>query len=83
MSINNKVMGILIHREARSTLAFGCNERAGYAAAFFRLRIGLFQGADDEGSDGGTGTLGAVAEPVVERFRNIDGGSDWHDMIMS
>jgi hypothetical protein len=76
-------MGILIHGEPRATLSFCSNERAGYATAFSGLRVGLFERPNDERADGRTGTLGTVAEAVMEGFRDINGGSDCHDMIMS
>ena len=76
-------MGILIDGESRTAFAFGTNEGTGYTAAFLGLRVGLFEGTDDEGTDGRTGTFRAVAEAVVEGLRDIDGGSDRHDMIMS
>jgi hypothetical protein len=76
-------MGILVHGESRTTLAFGSNKRAGYTAALFGLRVSLFERPDDERADGGARRFSTVAEAVVEGFRDIDGGSDGHDMIMA
>jgi len=76
-------MGILIHGEARPTLAFAANERPGYFFPFSGFGIGVFERPHDQGTDGGAGTLGAEPQPIVERFRKIDGGSHGHAMIMS
>jgi len=46
-------MRILVLGIEGTSFAFGRNERTGYAPAFFGLGVGLFEGADDERSDGG------------------------------
>jgi hypothetical protein len=77
-----KVMRILVHREAWPQLAGARNKRAGYRPPLFRLRIGLLDRSYDEGTNGDAGGLSAHFQPLVQRFRELDGGSGWHDNIM-
>jgi len=76
-------MGILDNGETRPKLALTANERTGHSPFLSRVGVGLFKRPHDEGADGGAGTLGAVTQPVVKRFGEIDSGADGHDMIMS
>ncbi|MGD0831072.1 MAG: hypothetical protein ABR907_09030 [Terracidiphilus sp.] len=75
-------MGILVHGEARPQLAFTANEGAGHFLTLPRDRVGLLGRSHNEGADGDAGALGALFQPLVQRFRELDGGSGWHEIIM-
>jgi len=75
-------MGILVHGEARPKLACARNEGAGYPFALFRLGIGLLDRSHNEGTDRDAGGMGALFQPLVQRFRELDSGSGGHEIIM-
>jgi hypothetical protein len=75
-------MRILVHREERPQLAPAANKGTGYRPLLFRLRIGLLDCPHDERTDGDARGLGALFQPFVQRFWELDGGSGWHEIIM-
>src|ERR1700684_1866255 len=80
----NEVMRILVFWKRRAKLSRALNKRAGKTlAALGRIGIGLFDCPHDQGTDGGTGFLRPIPQPVVQWFRNITCGADGHAIIMS
>ena len=77
-----KVMRVLIHGEARPQLARARNHWTGYRLPLFGLSIGLLDRAHDERADGDAGGLGALFQTLMQRFRKLDNGSGWHELIM-
>ena len=77
-------MRIVIFRKRGAKLPRTLNERMREAvAAFVRVRISLFDRAYDQRTDGSPGLLGPIPQTVVQWVREVDCGSDGHDMIMS
>jgi hypothetical protein len=76
-------MRVLVFGEGGAKLARTSNQRAGHVLAFLGLAVGLFDGPDNQGTDRGARPLRPESEPVIQRLRDIDGGSDCHDTIMS
>jgi len=75
-------MRILVFREIRAEFAWTGDHWAGDVLLLV-FAVSSFDRANDEGTDRYTRPLGPVAQPVVQRFRDIDSGADRHDMIMS
>jgi len=48
-----------------------------------RVGIDILDRAHDERADGDAGGLGALFQPLVQRFRELDNGSGWHELIMT
>jgi hypothetical protein len=80
-------MGILIYREEWTQFATSGDERKGHSPTglwrrLLRAGIGILDRPHDEGANGCAGTAGALFQPVMQRFREFDCGSGWHELIM-
>ncbi len=76
-------MRVLIDREARPQLASAANQGTCYRLPLFRLSICLLDRPHDESAYGDAGGQGALFQPLVKRFRKLDSGSGWHELIMT
>ena len=76
-------MGVLVLGEGGAKLARTSNQRASHVLAFLGLAVGLLDGPDNQGRDRDARPLRPETEPVIQWLRDIDGGSDCHDTIMS
>ena len=86
-SINNKIVRILVHRVQGPSLARSRDEGEGHRPTVLwrrlpRVGIGILDRPYDERADGDAGALGALSQPLVQRFWKLDNGSDWHGIIM-
>ena len=76
-------MRILVLWELRSQPAFSANQRTSHGLLFAGSLINLLERMHNQTADRGAGALGSVAQPIVEWIRNIDRGSNCHNMIMA
>lgn len=76
-------MGIFVDGKQRPDLAFEIQERSRNKAARTLWFNVLFQRSQDDGPYRGALLLRALAESFVQRFGNIDRGSNSHCLIMS
>ena len=76
-------MRIFVHRELGAQFASSAHQRTRHGSSLCGPVICLFDGTHDQAADRNARALRPVPQPVVERFRDIDGGPDWHDMSMS
>ena len=76
-------MWCLVDREAGAAFPRLGDERARDTLAFRRASIGLLDGADHKGANGGAGLLRAQAKRGVHGFGDVDGGTDRHTVILS
>jgi hypothetical protein len=81
-------MGILVHRVQGPSLAASGNQREGYTPTGLwrrlpRVGIDILDRTHDEGTDGDARGLCALFQPLVQWFWKLDGGSGWHELIMT
>jgi len=76
-------MRIFILRKLRPQPASTANQRTGNGLFPSGVLVDLFESIDDQAAYGSAGTLSPMAQAIVQRFRNIDGGSDCHIIIMA
>ena len=84
----NEVMGILIHWVQGPSLTCSRDEGEGHMPTGLprllpRVGIDILDRAHDERADGDAGGLGALFQTLVQRFRKLDNGSGWHELIMT
>ncbi|PYT22390.1 MAG: hypothetical protein DMG57_35395 [Acidobacteria bacterium] len=76
-------MGVLVFWKLRTEFTAAGDQRAGHAVTPFGLAVGLLESANNQSPNRGSRALCSVAQFVVQRLRNINSGSDSHNMIMS
>jgi len=76
-------MRILVYWKAWSKLSFLAYDWARNVPALARCGIGLLQCLYNERAYGSACIRSSLAQAVMERFWNVDGGTDNHDIIMS
>jgi hypothetical protein len=77
-------MRILIFRKCVAELTPAVHQRSGEKlSTLLRRRIMLLNRPHDEGTNGSARFLCLRPQPLMQRVRNVDCGSNWHDIIMS
>jgi hypothetical protein len=76
-------MRIFVGREPWAALSFTFDEGARNVAPLPGLTVGLFNRPDDQRAHRSAGLLRALAQFMMQRFGDIDGGTYSHGFIMS